>query len=417
MPEGGELFDRGSTADNPAAGAYLDQHRQRLELAVSNALQAAVDERPDDPVDFVASRLAQTTRVVDSPELVASSSSAENVANASSAINVLRSQQATQLAMMERMNETIQELRAGGSSGGGGGSDSDHAKQLQEMEARLRYAEGKVAEAVAAQQAAVAAQMDQLEDLHAAQKELMARDEELSRLRLKSQDEEETMRRKVVHDISSKWGGISKVIESALVENAVHSPAVARVLQHAQSRSREVTEKTKETPGDEDSCFSSTKPPKWNGAEWVNSLGVGKLVADVLLATSGADQLAFMYALAEEEEHAKNAILAVHRQPGIKTRDRKPIPIAYRMPTFIARSQRLWLDCTRSIAQLLRVDLIGKLTDRLWDGLIQLVHGKAETGAALHAKFVAEGDTFKLSYGGLDVFFGGLESLVSRARV
>ena len=65
-----------------------------------------------------------------------------------------------------------------------------------------------------------------------------------------------------------------------------------------------------------------------------------------------------------------------------------------------------------ALLQLLRVGLLGKLTERLWEGMRNLVQSRAESGAALHAKFIAEGDTFRLAYGGLDVFFGGLESLV-----
>ena len=45
-----------------------------------------------------------------------------------------------------------------------------------------------------------------------------------------------------------------------------------------------------------------------------------------------------------------------------------------------------------------------KLADCLWDGMRQLIESQAESGAALHAKFIAEGDTFQLSYGGLDTF-------------
>jgi hypothetical protein len=54
-----------------------------------------------------------------------------------------------------------------------------------------------------------------------------------------------------------------------------------------------------------------------------------------------------------------------------------------------------------AITALLRVGLLEKLSDCIWDGAQKLVQNRAASGVALHEKFVSEGDTFKLSYGGL----------------
>jgi hypothetical protein len=52
------------------------------------------------------------------------------------------------------------------------------------------------------------------------------------------------------------------------------------------------------------------------------------------------------------------------------------------------------------------------LADGLWPALVALSQQEAATGEMLQSKFVQEGNSFQLSYGGLDEFFGGLEGKV-----
>ena len=241
----------------------------------------------------------------------------------------------------------------------------------------LAAEQAKTREAFALQQQAMAKQVEQLEEMRVLQQSLAARDEEIASLRLaqqRMQQDEVALRRKVVHDMAENWGGISKVVESALLENAVHSPGAERALHEAADKSREAAEADGSQAagsGAEESSSSASRQPEWSGAEWVESLGVAKLVADALLARARGAPLTFVRSLAEDEEHGRDALLSI-----------------------------------------LRVGLLEKLSERIWEGMRRLVQSTATSGAALHAKFIAEGETFKLSYGGLEVFFGGLESLI-----
>lgn len=58
---------------------------------------------------------------------------------------------------------------------------------------------------------------------------------------------------------------------------------------------------------------------------------------------------------------------------------------------------------------------LGGLIDALWASVEELREQKASSGAELHSKFMAEA-SFNLSFGGLDLFFKGLEGLLGAPR-
>ena len=49
---------------------------------------------------------------------------------------------------------------------------------------------------------------------------------------------------------------------------------------------------------------------------------------------------------------------------------------------------------------------------QMWEAVRDLSHARAATARELQNKFVEEGDTFRLAYGGIDTFFNGLEGLI-----
>ena len=185
----------------------------------------------------------------------------------------------------------------------------------------------------------------------------------------KSHVDEDSLRRKVVEEMSQNWGGISKVVESALLGSTVHSEGAEKALKNAASIAREAAAGTaresaasggNSTDDEAGSGAVASKNPEWSGADWMASQGVAKLIADTLFARAGGAHLPFLRALAEDVVNGKDAITA-----------------------------------------LLRVGLLEKLSDCIWDGAQKLVQSRAASGVALHEKFVSEGDTFKLNYGGL----------------
>ena len=179
----------------------------------------------------------------------------------------------------------------------------------------------------------------------------------------KSHVDEDSLRRKVVEEMSQNWGGISKVVESALLGSTVHSEGAEKVLKNAASIAHESAGAAGGGNSTDDEAGSgavASKNPEWSGADWMASQGVAKLIADTLFARAGGAHLPFLRALAEDVVNGKDAITA-----------------------------------------LLRVGLLEKLSDCIWDGAQKLVQSRAASGVALHEKFVSEGDTFKLNYGGL----------------
>jgi hypothetical protein len=175
----------------------------------------------------------------------------------------------------------------------------------------------------------------------------------------KSHVDEDSLRRKVVEEMSQNWVGISKVVESALLGSTVHSEGAEKALKNA----REEAGAAGGGNSRDDEAGSgavASKNPEWSSADWMASQGVAKLIADTLFARAGGAHLPFLRALAKDMENGKDAITA-----------------------------------------LLRVGLLEKLSDCIWDGAQKLVQNRAASGVALHEKFVSEGDTFKLNYGGL----------------
>jgi NLR family CARD domain-containing protein 3 len=63
--------------------------------------------------------------------------------------------------------------------------------------------------------------------------------------------------------------------------------------------------------------------------------------------------------------------------------------------------------------------LIERVAYVLWQGIEKLKASPASTGAALNAKFAADGDAYKgeMGFGGLEEFFGGLEGLVGPPKM
>jgi hypothetical protein len=183
----------------------------------------------------------------------------------------------------------------------------------------------------------------------------------------KSHVDEDSLRRKVVEEMSANWGGISKVVESALLGSTVHSEGAEKALKKAASIAHEAGTARESAAGGGNSTDDeagsgavASKNPEWSGADWMASQSVAKLIADTLFARAGGANLPFLRALAEDVENGKDAITA-----------------------------------------LLRVGLLEKLSDCIWEGSQKLVQSRAASGVALHEKFVSEGDTFKLNYGGL----------------
>ena len=68
------------------------------------------------------------------------------------------------------------------------------------------------------------------------------------------------------------------------------------------------------------------------------------------------------------------------------------------------------LDYAALKGRLAEAQLSG-LSTHLWRAIETLKHQSASTGASLHSKFVGEA-SFTFAFGGLDLFFGGLESLI-----
>ena len=253
------------------------------------------------------------------------------------------------------------------------------------MVTELRLLRSEIEEAQRARQSAPVEKSDRevalLEELREMQQKLATSEQELAEERHKldkSHVDKDSLRRTVVEEMSENWGGISKVVESALLGSTVHSEGAEKALQHAASTAREAAAVAGGNSTDDESGSdaaaargqpvaseagsgaAASKSPEWSGADWMASQGVARLIADTLFARAGRAQLPFLRALAEDAVNGKDAITA-----------------------------------------LLRVGLLEKLSESIWDGMQKLVQSRAASGVALHEKFVSEGDTFKLNYGGL----------------
>ena len=223
--------------------------------------------------------------------------------------------------------------------------------------------------------------------LAAVEAQLAVAEAKLQRLQAEHQDSSQ-MRREVVKEMSQEWSGLSKVIESTLLEHSVHSPNTEQLLHRAERAAREANPAAAgEAPqvklpsagaaapaaaaeadpakgGDAAAdvaagavADAAPKQPDWSASEWVQSLDVSALVARSLLSRAGGgNELAFIQMLAADEAHGRDALLA-----------------------------------------LLRVGLLEALADRLWEGCAKLRATRAASGQSLHAKFLADRKACTLS--------------------
>ena len=237
--------------------------------------------------------------------------------------------------------------------------------------------------------------------------QLAKQEAELSRLRQElaqlgeaRDSERRTVRREVVDEMTSEWHGLSNVIESTLMQKAVHSPGAEQALARASSIATAAMEAKATSgggaggnmPGEGVDGAPATAADgvghgdsggatgasgkrwsnEWNGEEWIASLGIHRHIAKVLLARAGSAHLVFVRSLAADDVNGRDAVLA-----------------------------------------LLRVGLLEELAETIWNGMVQLRESRAASAASLHSKFVTEENTFTLAYGGLDAFFGGAQRSVA----
>eukprot|EP00966_Prymnesium_polylepis_P284316 6568088-Prymnesium_polylepis.2 len=111
----------------------------------------------------------------------------------------------------------------------------------------------------------------------------------------------------------------------------------------------------------------SQAPPEaagvWTAAEWSESLGLTQVVAAALKLPSPPEQHAYVKGLTKD--HLK---------------------------------------------ELLREAQLEGLLDAVWQGVCSLHSQDASTGAALNDKFATEA-SYEMAYGGLEMFYGGIEGL------
>ena len=112
----------------------------------------------------------------------------------------------------------------------------------------------------------------------------------------------------------------------------------------------------------------------WTAANWATSVGTGAIVAEALLMNIG---------------------------------DRSDPRVELLFMRTLATSSR------DTIAELLRAgNVVELLAAALWPAMQGLLAQQAASASELHDKFVLDGNTSTLQFGGLDRFYGGLELLV-----
>lgn len=113
----------------------------------------------------------------------------------------------------------------------------------------------------------------------------------------------------------------------------------------------------------------------WSVAGWLRSLSLHDAVAEVLQEPLGAEPFEYILTLSDEQVHAKLAAA-----PG---------------GSLVGLAEPLYRALSELRAQ-------------------RAATGVTPTGAALSAKFAGEA-SFKMAFGSLSTFFGGLEALVRHA--
>ncbi|EOD32716.1 hypothetical protein EMIHUDRAFT_230507 [Emiliania huxleyi CCMP1516] len=122
-------------------------------------------------------------------------------------------------------------------------------------------------------------------------------------------------------------------------------------------------EKNQSLKQDEKPSLKDQLSNEWGVAGWVDSLALAKVVAEALKEPPGTTD-----------------------------------PFKYVLSLSLADLQE----------KLEAVKLSEAIAETLWSAIEKLRDQRAATGAALNAKFAAEGDTFEMGFGGVEQFYGGV---------
>ena len=104
-----------------------------------------------------------------------------------------------------------------------GDSSKDALAQQVELQAKLLEMQERL--------------LEKEKELASKDKELAEAKETMQRLQSEHQDSSKT-RREVVREMSQEWSGLSRVIESTLLEHSIHSPTTEKLLHLAEGAAR-----------------------------------------------------------------------------------------------------------------------------------------------------------------------------------